>query len=261
MPEQSVVLRVSDHIATLDIRRPEKHNALNVMALKGLHDALLAVREDRSVRAVVLCASGDGAFCAGGDIGEMSAMSADAAADYINLGKSCADAIDSLPSPAIAAVHGHAFGGGLELMVACDFVIAAEFAQFALPEVTLGIIPGFGGVPRLIRRVGFARAHHMVMTGDRIDAHVALKWSLVNEVRPASEVRAAAQALAARLSSYSAHALMLAKQALRGAFGSALDSGLRLETACVLKAFGHPDRFEGMAAFTERRRAQFCENQ
>jgi enoyl-CoA hydratase len=255
--DQLVRLNVQSHTAVVEINRPGKHNALSRPLLSGLLDSILAIRSDRSIRAVVLCSSGETVFCAGGDISEMAAMSVEAANDYLVLGRSCATELELLPLPVIAAVHGHALGGGLELIMACDFVIGAESAEFALPEVKLGITPGFGGIPRLIRRVGFARAKWMVLSGERIDARVAREWSLVNKVAPTLEVRSTALAAADRFSRYSSIALAMCKQSLHGAAGVSLDEGLRREQENFLKAFDHTDRLEGMTAFTERRSAVF----
>lgn len=257
MNPSTVNFSIVDRVAVLEINRPEKRNALSCAVLEETRKVISVVAGDSDVRALIVASAGSGVFCAGGDIAEMSKMSSDSGAAYIELGRSCASALEALRIPVIGAIHGHAFGGGLELAMACDILIASETALVGLPEITLGIIPGFGGVPRVVRRAGFARAQWMVLTGERIDSRTALGWGLFQRVAPPDSVRPESMALGHHFATLSANALASAKAALSAAYGVPLEVGLSAETKFFNQSFSHPDRIEGMRAFVERRKAAF----
>lgn len=244
-------------IVTVELCRPEKHNALSRGLLEQLLLVLNSVREQRDVRALVLASRGSGAFCSGADLRELSGMSEAEVIEFIALGKSCAMALEELPFPTIAAVHGSALGGGLELALACDLITAASSASIGLPEVKLGIIPGFGGVPRLIRRVGYSRAQQLVLRGEIISAGLGLEWGLVNAVGEPSDTRSIALSWAMEFGRASASAIRSAKLALSDAYRLDFLAGLDAETSSFMSAFRNDDRAEGIAAFLSRRAPVF----
>jgi enoyl-CoA hydratase len=256
-----VVVQLDEGVASIEIHRPEKHNALSTQILLGLQRELQQLAEQGTVRAVVLTSAGDAAFIAGGDIAEMSSMTRAEAHDYIELGQACTRAFEELPCPTIAAISGHALGGGLELAMACDCLIAADTARLGLPEVRLGIIPGFGGTQRLARRIGYSRAQWMVLTAEPISADQALAWGLVHQVLPKAEVREAAQKLARQFARGPSTALSCAKRALLAAGEGTLNGALAIEASLFAEAFTHADSAEGLGAFVARREPQFGINE
>src|SRR5881398_1696472 len=178
---ENILVERADQIATITVNRPKSLNALNSQTLRELTQA---VRECADERAVILTGSGEKAFVAGADISEMAPMSPWAAREFSELGHVLTALIEDIPCAAIAAVNGYALGGGLELAVACDMIFASENAKLGLPEVSLGVTPGFGGTQRLVRRVGTLRAKEMIFTGDWVDAKRACEIGLVNAVLP-----------------------------------------------------------------------------
>lgn len=244
-------------LVTLTITRPEAKNSLNEDVLSDLKTHLDALRHDASVRAVLLTGA-DGVFCAGADItafdairaqsllGPRRALGGDIWADLGTFGK-----------PVIAAVEGLALGGGLELALACDTVVAGRSARFGLPEVTLGVIPGGGGTQRLIRAVGKARAMALLLTGDLIDAEHASTDGIVANVVPDGEALRSATAMAQRIAGNSPLAVALAKDAAVRSFETPLSQGLATETRNFDVAVHSADSYEGQAAFLTKRRPQF----
>jgi len=246
---------IFDHaaIATLTVNRPAALNALDRRVLEEIAQVLRDVRHDAGVRVLIVTGAGDRAFVAGADIAAMAAMSAVEGLEFSRLGHRVMQTFEDLPIPVIAAVNGFALGGGLELALACDLVVASEKARFGQPEINLGLIPGFGGTQRLPHRIGHVRAHEIVMTGDLIDAKTALELRLVNAVVAPGELMPAARALAEKLASKSALALRQAKAALRAAATIEEDAGLRFEQEAFGVAFASADRAEGTKAFLEKR--------
>jgi len=246
---------IFDHaaIATLTVNRPAALNALDRRVLEEIALVLRDVRHDAGVRVLIVTGAGDRAFVAGADIAAMAAMSAVEGLEFSRLGHRVMQTFEDLPIPVIAAVNGFALGGGLELALACDLVVASEKARFGQPEINLGLIPGFGGTQRLPHRIGHVRAHEIVMTGDLIDAKTALELRLVNAVVAPGELMPAARALAEKLASKSALALRQAKAALRAAATIEEDAGLRFEQEAFGVAFASADRAEGTKAFLEKR--------
>ncbi len=242
-------------LVTLD--RPAQHNALSTDVLLALARALRTVRRDAAVRALVVTGAGEKAFSAGADIAAMAAMTAEEGHAFSRLGHEVLRRLEELPVPVVAAVNGIALGGGCELALACDLVVASEKARLGQPEVNLGIIPGFGGTQRLALRVGMGRARDLVLTGRQLGAVEALAIGLVDRVVPPERVLPEATALAAELAAKSPVALRQAKRALLAAGDSMLGTGLRYEVEAFGAAFASEDRVEGMRAFVERRPPRF----
>ena len=243
------------HVGWLIFDRPDALNALDPQMFAELEQAWLSAARDPHARAIVLRAIGKH-FCAGADTkGERRQRPADASPGFTPWEE--LDFIRNIAKPTIAAINGHAFGGGCELALACDLRVAADHAKFGQPEVGLGIIPGAGATQRLPRIIGQGRAAQLVLTGDPIDAATALSWGLVNVVVPADELPAAARALAGRILSKGPVAVRLAKLALRASARVDLDSGLVIETLAQAICFETDDKREGTSAFLEKRKPRF----
>ena len=235
-------------IATLN--RPEKLNALSKALLGDLTAALAAAKEDDTIRAVVLTGRGK-AFSAGADISDMVERGVESYLDPERLAHW--QAIEAFPKPLIAAVNGYALGGGCELAMLCDLILASEEARFGLPEINIGVLPGDGGTQRLPRLVGKAWATRLILTGEIITAAQARDIGLVIETTEPDRLLKRATALAAEIASKAPLAAQLAKQAMRGAFEKPLSEGLLVEREAVKEAFKTEDRAEGMRAFLEKR--------
>jgi enoyl-CoA hydratase len=244
-------------VATLTVNRPAALNALNRVVLEDIAQVLNEVRSDSAVRVLIVTGAGDRAFVAGADIAAMSEMAPGEGLEFSRIGHRVMHSIEDLPIPVIAAVNGFALGGGLELAMACDLIIASEKARFGQPEINLAIIPGFGGTQRLPHRIGQARAREFVLTGDMFDARTALALGLVNQVVAPEELLPAARKLAEKLASKSAVALRQAKVELRASFTMEEDAGLRFEQAAFGLAFASEDRVEGTRAFVQKREAKW----
>jgi enoyl-CoA hydratase len=244
-------------ICVLTVNRPQSLNALNAATLDELANAIARVGDDNAARALLITGAGEKSFVAGADIAEMRAMSAQQAWSFSEAGQRVTRAIEELPVPAIALVNGYALGGGCELALACDWIIAAERAVFGQPEVNLGIPPGFGGTQRLARRVGRALAMELVITGRQIKADEALRIGLANQVVAADVLMETGLAQARLIASKAPLAVRACKQAVRRGLDMDLANACALETSLFALTFGSADRFEGMTAFLEKRAAQF----
>lgn len=249
----SVTTSTDDGIATVVLDRPEKHNALTPEMLGELETILHRLDADRAVRVVVLAAAGDRSFCAGADIRRFTGLAPlDMWAGWTRLGLRVFDALAHLRQPTVAAVHGNAYGGGLELALACDLRVLAEGATLGLTEVGIGTLPGWGGTGRLPALIGPARAKEMVFTATPVDAAQALAWGLVNRVVPGPAVRDTAAELARRIATRAPVAVQMAKQALDSGGAYALVEPV----AAAATAFTN-DAAEGLSAFEDKREPRF----
>ena len=254
---RSLNYEVSDGVATLTVSRPEVLNALDTETLAELDQVVLAAAADEAVRVLIITGEGEKAFVAGADIKELSALSPLQARAHARLGQGVFDRLERMGKPSIAAINGFALGGGLELAMACTLRIAADTARMGLPEITLGLIPGFAGTQRLPRLVGPGAALQMILTGGMIRADRAEVIGLVNEVVPAADLMARAGELAGQLAGFSGATLGLAEAAVRQGAGMSFDDAISLEAALFGVAFATDDAREGMAAFVEKRKAGF----
>jgi enoyl-CoA hydratase len=259
MTYQNIILEHAEagKIAVLTVNRPQALNALNAATLDELANALARVAADAEVRVLLITGAGEKAFIAGADITAMQGMSALEAQAFSEKGQRVMQAIEALPVPVIALVNGYALGGGCELAMSCDWIIAAERAVFGQPEVNLGIPPGFGGTQRLARLVGRARALELVITGRQIKSDEALRLGLVNEVVSAAELTEKGLATARLIAAKAPVAVRVSKQAVQRGLDLDLANGCVLETSLFAFAFGTADRQEGMTAFMEKRAPKF----
>ncbi len=245
-------------IRWIKINRPKALNALNSEVLDELLTAIKSAETDESVRVVVLSGEGDKSFIAGADITEMQEKNPSQGVAFGKLGHEIAKKLEHMPQPAIAAVNGFALGGGIEMAIACDFIIASENAVFGQPEVCLGIIPGFGGNIRLAKFVGLPRAKELIFSGRKIKAKEALQIGLVNQVVPQAELKRTVNQLAESISKNSLGAIAKAKYLLNyfsettGIMGK-----IDAEIQEFAELFGSEDQKEGMSAFIEKRAPKF----
>src|SRR5262249_15398428 len=205
-----------------------------------------AIDADETVRAAIITGAGEKAFSAGADIQAMAAMASTEGHAYVGLGHAALARVDDCRVPVVAAVNGVALGGGLELALACDLVVAAEHARVGLPEITLGIIPGFGGTQRLVRRIGLARARELIYLGTMVGAADALRLGIVDRVVPRERLADEAAELARELAQRPPVALRQAKRVTRAAMETTLEAGLRLEIEAFAPTFASEDRVEGL---------------
>lgn len=254
MAYETLIVETRGAVGLVTLNRPQALNALNAKLLEELVEALSAFATDDGVRAVVMTGS-EKAFAAGADIKEMKDLTyADAyGADYA----AGWDRVTGFRKPLIAAVAGFALGGGCEVAMMADFIIAADTAKFGQPEITLGILPGMGGTQRLARAVGKAKAMDMVLTGRMIDAAEAERIGLVARVVPAERLLEEAIAAAEKIASFSGPSVMMAKESVNRAFETTLAEGLRFERRLFHSLFATEDQKEGMSAFVEKRKPAF----
>jgi enoyl-CoA hydratase len=238
------------HVALIELNRPKDLNALNLQLMGELRDALKTLDGDDGVRVIIITGN-EQAFAAGADIKQMAGKSA---IDMLNADQfSTWDQIKRTKKPLIAAVSGFALGGGCELAMTCDMIVASETAKFGQPEIKIGVIPGAGGTQRLTRAIGKARAMEMVLTGKFIDATEAVAFGLINRVVPVELYLQEAVKLAREISMMSPIALKLGKEAVNRSFETHLDEGLTHERKNFYLAFASEDQKEGMQAFIEKR--------
>ena len=254
MAYETILVETRGKVGLVTLNRPKALNALNSQALADLLAAFKAFDTDPGIAAIVLTGS-EKAFAAGANIKEMASM------DYV--GAYLADTFvgweefTRTRKPAIAAVAGYALGGGCELAMMCDFIIAADTAKFGQPEITLGVMPGMGGSQRLARFVGKSKAMDMVLTGRMMDAAEAERCGLVSRVVPAADLVGEALKAAGKIAGISLPALMMAKEAVNRSYETTLSEGLRFERRLFHSMFALEDQKEGMAAFTEKRPPDF----
>lgn len=257
MEKASVVYEEAGCLGWLTVNRPESLNALNVDVLQSILLKIDEIRRNPEIRSVAITGAGEKAFVAGADIATMSQLGPRPIADYIELGQRVMREIELLPIPVIAAVNGFALGGGLELALSCDFIIAAETAKLGQPEVNLGIIPGFGGTQRLLTRCGVGNTRKLVYTGDLISADDALKIGLVDEVVSTAALKERIGIISQKIASKAPLAVSGAKEVIRKNIETQLLPGLRYEVEKFLELFQTKDREEGMGAFLQKRAALF----
>jgi enoyl-CoA hydratase len=258
---QTLIVEHDAGIATVTINRPDKLNALNALVIDELSRAMQSFgspqESEEPARAIILTGAGDKAFVAGADIGAMSEMSPAEAKAFSDAGHRLGYLIELLPMPVIAAVGGFALGGGCELALACDFIYASERARFGQPEVSLGLMPGFGGTQRLARRIGIARARELVYTGDHVNAEKALAMGLVNEIVPHDKLMERVREVAHKIASKGPLAVAACKRVMARGYDADLATANELEGAAFASLFGSADQREGARAFLEKRKADF----
>ncbi|MFJ6325668.1 MULTISPECIES: enoyl-CoA hydratase [unclassified Rhizobium] len=254
MAYETLIVETHGAVGLIRLNRPQALNALNSTVLTELKQAYAAFHADDAIGAIVLTGS-ERAFAAGADIKEMQTL--DFVDAYKNDFFSGWDDIAKARKPVIAAVSGFALGGGCELAMMCDFIIASETAKFGQPEITLGVIPGMGGSQRLTRAVGGAKAMDLILTGRMMDAAEAERAGLVARVVPADKLLDEALAAAAKIASYSRPSVLMAKEAVNRAQETTLEEGLRFERRLFHSLFSTEDQKEGMAAFVEKRKPAF----
>ena len=255
MSFQTIIVETHDGVTLIRLNRPEALNALNNQLLTEVSQALAAAEADDSVGCVVLTGS-DRAFAAGADIKEMSDKSyAQMFADDFFTAQT--RRIEAFRKPIIAAVAGFALGGGCELAMLCDFILAADTAKFGQPEISLGVMPGMGGTQRLTRFVGKSKAMEMILTGRMMDAAEAERSGLVSRVVPADQLLDEALKAAGRIASLSPLAVMMNKELVQTAYETTLTAGVAVERRLFHSLFAFEDQKEGMAAFVEKRKPGF----
>jgi len=257
MAYENIVFEQDGPVGLLTINRPKSLNALNPATVREIGACVEAVRQDPSIRCLIITGAGDRAFVAGADISAMVAMGAIEGKAFSAHGLSVMRSLENLPIPVIAAVNGFALGGGTELALACDLIIAADKAKFGQPEINLGIIPGFGGTQRLARRIGLPRARELIYSGDMIDAETAYRCGLANKVVPLADLMTEAKALAQKLATKPPIAIQQAKEAINAGMDMDLENGCRFENEAFALSFATEDKKEGMTAFLEKREAKF----
>jgi enoyl-CoA hydratase len=244
-------------VCLLTLNRPQALNALNAATLAELAHAIARVAADDKARVMLITGAGERAFAAGADIGEMANFTPREARAFSESGMRVMHALEALPMPVIALVNGYALGGGCELALACDWIIASENAVFGQPEVSLGIPPGFGGTQRLARLVGRGLALELLTTGRQVRADEALRIGLANHVYPAPELRAKGLELARNITAKAPLAVRFAKEAAQRGQHLDLGTACALESSLFALAYCTEDQNEGMRAFLEKRAAKF----
>ncbi len=254
MAYETILVETSGKVGLVTLNRPKALNALNAQVLKEIVAALKAFDADAGIGAIVITGS-EKAFAAGADIKEMQARSyIDMYLEDFFVGW---EELARIRKPMIAAVAGYALGGGCELAMMCDFIIAADTAKFGQPEITLGVMPGMGGSQRLTRFVGKSKAMDLVLTGRMMDAAEAERSGLVSRIVPAAELVAEAVKAADKIAGFSLPAVIMAKEAVNRSYETTLAEGLRFERRLFHSMFALEDQKEGMAAFAEKRPASF----
>ncbi|HTP79407.1 MAG TPA: enoyl-CoA hydratase-related protein [Bacteroidota bacterium] len=254
---ETILFEGRQGIARVTINRPEKLNALNAETKKELFQLLERIKHDSGIDVLVLTGAGEKAFVAGTDIQELSQLTGETGREFSEHGQAVFNAIENLGKPVIAAVNGYALGGGMELALACHIRVASENARFGQPEVNLGVIPGYGGTQRLARLVGKGRAMEMILTGDPVDAHEALRIGLVNKVVPPKDLASTADEIARKIQSKGQLAIRLALKAVNTTDEANLTDGQVLEASLFALCCGSAEFREGTSAFLEKRKPMF----
>lgn len=253
---ETIGFKKEGNIGIATIRRPEALNALNGQVLDELKRLIDEIEKDREIKALIITGEGR-SFVAGADIGAQSGLDVEGGRNWGIFGSKLFRRIELLEIPTIAAVNGFALGGGCELALACDLILASEKAKFGQPEVGLGITPGFSGTQRLPRRIGTGKAKELIFTGKTIDAKEAERIGLANKVVPAEELMNEAAALAEQMLKNGSIAVKYAKAAIDRGMDTDLDNGIRIENELFAMCFATEDQKEGMKAFLEKRKPVF----
>ncbi len=257
MKYENILSHFDDGITTITINRPSKLNALNKATIKELHDAFKLADKDRDTKVIFVTGSGEKAFVAGADISEFADYSVSQGERLAAQGQALLfDFVEHLSTPVIALVNGFALGGGLELAMSAHFRIASDNARMGLPEVSLGVIPGYGGTQRLPQLVGKGRAMELIMTAGMINAETALNYGLVNHVTTLEELLPAAQKIAEKIKGNSSMAIAAAINAVNAGFEEG-ENGFDAEITAFGKCFGTADFQEGTQAFLAKRKPEF----
>ena len=259
VPDQPelVTARREGDVCWITVERPEVLNCLSFPTLRRFRLLLEELAQDLSLRCLLITGSGGRAFCAGADLKERKAMPAERVPHFVRNIRALMDDVERMPQPTIAVVNGFAFGGGTELMLACDLRIAADHSMFGLTETTLAIIPGAGGTQRLPRLIGRSRAKDLILTGRKISAQEAEHIGLVNRVAGADALQSAASELAHSIASNGPIAVRAAKAAIDQGADLPLPEGLEIEASCYERVLPTEDRLEALAAFAEKRKPEF----
>ncbi len=257
MEFKNIILEYKEGMGILKVNRPHVMNALNLDTLDEISIAIKKLEDNKEVKVIVITGAGEKAFVAGADISAMNKMTADDADEFASQGHRCMSEIENCTKPVIAAVNGFALGGGTELALACDFIYASENAKFGLPEVKLGIFPGFGGTQRLPRAIGVSRARELIFSGRTIDAQEAYRLGLINKITSQQNLMEEVTKTAKEIMNNGPVALSLAKHAINKGIDLTLKTGLDIERQAFHKCFETEDRREGMSAFLEKRNANF----
>ena len=257
MEFKNILLEKEDRIAIIEINRPKKLNALNRETIEELHTAFKQLDQEEETRAIIVTGSGEKAFVAGADISEFADFGSEQGRDLSADGqKRLFDFVEHLHTPVIAAINGFALGGGLEMAMACHIRVASESARMGLPEVSLGLIPGYGGTQRLPQLVGKGKAFEMIMTGGMINSKEALKWGLVNHVCETDDLLDVCYDLAEKIVSNSSQAIGIAIKAVNAGYEDGTN-GFQKEAELFGSCFGTADFEEGTSAFLEKRKPNF----
>ena len=257
MTYENILVATENQIASITINRPTKLNALNVQTIQELHEAFKTLEQSTETKVIILTGEGEKAFVAGADIAEFANFSVDEGAKLAAQGQALLfDFVENLSTPVIAAVNGFALGGGLELAMACHFRVASDNAKMGLPEVSLGVIPGYGGTQRLPQLVGKGRAMEMILTAGMIDAETAKSYGLVNHVVPQAELLNFTKSIASKILKNSPTAISQAINAINANFKESVN-GYETEIKNFGACFGTSDFKEGTTAFLEKRKAVF----
>ncbi|GAA4940147.1 enoyl-CoA hydratase-related protein [Algibacter agarivorans] len=257
MSYNNIISQQNNGIVTITINRPNKLNALNKETIEELHDAFDVANKDQNTKVIIVTGSGEKAFVAGADISEFADFNVKQGSKLAKKGqKILFDFVENLSTPVIAAVNGFALGGGLELAMACHFRVASNNAKLGLPEVSLGVIPGYGGTQRLPQLIGKGRAMELIMTAGMIDANQALNYGLVNHVTTQEELLPFCEKIATKISRNSSVAISSAIKAINANFKDGVN-GFDIEIQEFGNCFGTDDFEEGTTAFLEKRKAEF----
>ena len=257
MKYRNLIIERAGGVAIVMVNRPKVMNALNLATLDEIQRVMSELAADDAVRVVVLTGAGEKAFVAGADINELASLTPTAAEAQARRGQSVCDDLEQMGKPVVAAINGYALGGGCEIAMACTLRIASDSARIGQPEISLGLIPGYGGTQRLTRLVGSGRALELMLTGQPITADEAWRIGLVNRVVPAADLLGVVQELAQQLAAQAPIAMRYILAAVRDGFGMRLSDGCALEASLFGLAAATEDWREGTRAFLDKRRPRF----